>query len=74
MEQRCLLLDRNIAFQNFKILALKSEIESLDAKYQADLRQLRSDWEFLLSLDYYYYYCSQEKEKKRICTMFEFCF
>ncbi|OAY25142.1 uncharacterized protein LOC110604369 [Manihot esculenta] len=41
MEQRCLLLDRNIAFQNFKILALKSEIESLDAKYQADLRQLR---------------------------------
>ncbi|KAF9684163.1 hypothetical protein SADUNF_Sadunf04G0089100 [Salix dunnii] len=35
MEQRCLVLVHKIAFQNFKILALKSEIESLDAKYDA---------------------------------------
>ncbi|XP_037492836.1 uncharacterized protein LOC105634260 isoform X1 [Jatropha curcas] len=41
MEQRCLLMDREIAFQNFKILALKSEIESLDARYNTDLHQLR---------------------------------
>ncbi|XP_020540200.2 uncharacterized protein LOC105647210 isoform X2 [Jatropha curcas] len=40
MEQRCLLMDREIAFQNFKILALKSEIESLDARYNTDLHQL----------------------------------
>ncbi|KDP37979.1 hypothetical protein JCGZ_04622 [Jatropha curcas] len=41
MEQRCLLMDHEIAFQNFKILALKSEIESLDARYNTDLHQLR---------------------------------
>ncbi|XP_050235330.1 uncharacterized protein LOC126683466 [Mercurialis annua] len=41
MEQRCLILERNIAFQNYKILALKSEIQRLDAKYEADSQQLR---------------------------------
>ncbi|CAK7350204.1 unnamed protein product [Dovyalis caffra] len=41
MEQRCLVLDHKIAFQNFKILALKSEIENLDAKYDADSQQFR---------------------------------
>ncbi|WCJ27407.1 hypothetical protein M5689_009153 [Euphorbia peplus] len=41
MEQRCLLLDRHIAFQRFKILDLKSEIRSLDSKYQTDSCQLR---------------------------------
>ncbi|XP_002519679.2 uncharacterized protein LOC8264107 [Ricinus communis] len=41
MEQRCFILDRNIAFQNFRILALKSEIQKLDTKYQADSHQLR---------------------------------
>ncbi|KAG7959819.1 hypothetical protein I3843_10G088100 [Carya illinoinensis] len=41
MEQRCLVLDQKIAATNFKISALKSEIESLDAKYCTDSQQLR---------------------------------
>lgn len=41
MEQRCLVLEQKIAAQNFKILALKSEIESLDDRYCACSRHLR---------------------------------
>ncbi|XP_041026798.1 uncharacterized protein LOC121266987 isoform X3 [Juglans microcarpa x Juglans regia] len=41
MEQRCLVFDQKIAADNFKISALKSEIESLDAKYCTDSQQLR---------------------------------
>ncbi|XP_065879947.1 uncharacterized protein [Euphorbia lathyris] len=41
MEQRCLMLDRHIAFQRFEILNLKSEIQNLDSKYQSDSHQLR---------------------------------
>ncbi|XP_011009931.1 PREDICTED: uncharacterized protein LOC105114907 [Populus euphratica] len=41
IEQRCLVLVHKIAFQNFKILVLKSEIESLDAKYDADSQEFR---------------------------------
>ncbi|KAJ9135864.1 hypothetical protein P3X46_032992 [Hevea brasiliensis] len=59
VEQRCLVLDRNIASQNFKILALKSEIESLDAKYQADLHQLRVLKSEVEELE------EEEKEKER---------
>jgi hypothetical protein len=41
IEQRCLVLVHKIAFQNFKILVLKSEIESLDAKYDPDSQEFR---------------------------------
>lgn len=41
MERRCLILDRQIALQNFKISALKSEVESLDSKYEAISQELR---------------------------------
>ncbi|XP_021904102.1 uncharacterized protein LOC110819280 isoform X2 [Carica papaya] len=40
MERRCLILDRQIALQNFKISALKSEVESLDSKYEAISQEL----------------------------------
>ncbi|XP_021294249.1 uncharacterized protein LOC110424081 [Herrania umbratica] len=40
-EQRCLLLDQNIASQNFKISSLKSGIENLDAKYNSSSQQLK---------------------------------
>ncbi|XP_044462453.1 uncharacterized protein LOC123193496 [Mangifera indica] len=40
-EQRCLLLDRKIASQNFKILSLKSEIDISDAKYVDSVERLR---------------------------------
>ncbi|XP_061355535.1 uncharacterized protein LOC133300064 [Gastrolobium bilobum] len=42
MEQRCSLLDRKIASQNFKILALKSQIENLEVKYESVWQELRS--------------------------------
>ncbi|XVF40137.1 hypothetical protein PTKIN_Ptkin01aG0087000 [Pterospermum kingtungense] len=41
MEQRCLFLDQKIASQNFKISAVKSNIENLDAKYNSTSRQLK---------------------------------
>ncbi|PRQ29470.1 putative herpesvirus UL139, cytomegalovirus [Rosa chinensis] len=41
MEQRCLVLEQKIAAQSFKIWALRSDIERLDAKYQSDLEKLR---------------------------------
>lgn len=41
IEQRCLVLVHKNAFQNFKILVLKSEVESLDAKYDADSQEFR---------------------------------
>ncbi|KAJ6738863.1 CYTOMEGALOVIRUS UL139 PROTEIN [Salix koriyanagi] len=59
MEQRCLVLVHKIAFQDFKILALKSEIESLDAKYDAYsqiFRVLKSEVEEMEEM---------EKEKER---------
>ena len=40
-EQRCYVLDQKIASQNFKISALKSEINRLDSKYETDSQQLR---------------------------------
>ncbi|PON72629.1 hypothetical protein PanWU01x14_063950 [Parasponia andersonii] len=40
-EQRCLVLHQKIASQNFKILALKSEIETFNSKYEANSNQLR---------------------------------
>ncbi|KAM6552108.1 hypothetical protein CsatB_001916 [Cannabis sativa] len=40
-EQRCFVLDQKIAAQNFKILALKTEIEMIDSKYETDSNQLR---------------------------------
>lgn len=39
MEQRCLSLDQKIASQNFKIAALKSEIEELYTKYDENSEQ-----------------------------------
>uniref|UniRef100_A0A2N9EWR8 Uncharacterized protein n=1 Tax=Fagus sylvatica TaxID=28930 RepID=A0A2N9EWR8_FAGSY len=71
MEQRCLLLEQKIASQNFKISALKFEIERLDAKYCTDsqhLRVLKSEVEELGEL---------EKERDRFyelksCEMKEF--
>lgn len=41
MEQRCLVLEQKIAAQSFKIWALRSEIERLDAKSQSDSEKLR---------------------------------
>lgn len=41
MEQRCLLFDRKIASQNFKILSLKSQIENLEAKYDSLSQEIR---------------------------------
>ncbi|XP_062094937.1 uncharacterized protein LOC133800865 isoform X2 [Humulus lupulus] len=40
-EQRCFVLDQKIAVQNFKILALKSEIETIDSNYEIYSKQLR---------------------------------
>ncbi|PKI74371.1 uncharacterized protein LOC116205332 [Punica granatum] len=42
VEQRCLMLEQKIASQNLKISILKSEIDSLDAKYSSNLQQLRA--------------------------------
>lgn len=51
MEQRCLVLDHKIALQNFKILALKAEIESLDVKYDEQSQKLMySCWFRLFNL------------------------
>ncbi|XP_039065046.1 centromere protein F [Hibiscus syriacus] len=41
MERSCLLLDQKIASQNFRIFALRAEIENLDAKYDSSSRQLK---------------------------------
>ncbi|RDY08855.1 hypothetical protein CR513_06859, partial [Mucuna pruriens] len=41
-EQSCSLLDQKIASQRFKILALRSQIENLEAKYESLSQQLRS--------------------------------
>ncbi|KAK8664569.1 hypothetical protein V6N13_084353 [Hibiscus sabdariffa] len=41
MERSCLLLDQKISSQNFRISALRSEIENLDAKYGSSSRQLK---------------------------------
>ncbi|XAR59344.1 hypothetical protein NMG60_11015148 [Bertholletia excelsa] len=41
MEQRCLKLDQKIASRQFIISSLKSEIDSLDSKYDDNLRQIR---------------------------------
>lgn len=41
-EQRCLVLDQKIAYQNFKILSLKSQIENLEVKYESVSQEFRS--------------------------------
>lgn len=41
MERSCLFLDQKIASQNFRISALKSEIENLDAKYDSSSLKLK---------------------------------
>ncbi|KAF8391071.1 hypothetical protein HHK36_023371 [Tetracentron sinense] len=41
MEQRCLMQEQKKAVLSFKILANKSEIESLEAKYQSAAQQFR---------------------------------
>ncbi|KAK8524624.1 hypothetical protein V6N13_015639 [Hibiscus sabdariffa] len=41
MERSCLLLDQKISSQNFRISALRSEIENHDAKYGSSSRQLK---------------------------------
>ncbi|MBA0627881.1 hypothetical protein Godav_022682 [Gossypium davidsonii] len=41
MERSCLFLDQKIASQNFKISALKSDIENLDTKYDSSSRKLK---------------------------------
>ena len=40
-EQRCSWLDQKIASQNFKLLALKSQIENLEAKHESLSLELR---------------------------------
>ncbi|KAL4387842.1 hypothetical protein GQ457_09G003810 [Hibiscus cannabinus] len=40
-ERSCLLLDQKISSQNFRISALRSEIENIDAKYGSSSRQLK---------------------------------
>ncbi|MBA0748795.1 hypothetical protein Gogos_002784 [Gossypium gossypioides] len=42
MERSCLFLDQKIASQNFRIAALKSEIENLDTKYDSSSRKLKA--------------------------------
>ncbi|XP_057247311.1 uncharacterized protein LOC104885068 isoform X2 [Beta vulgaris subsp. vulgaris] len=41
LEQKCLILDRKFASDNFKISSLKCEIEFLDRKYETCAQQLR---------------------------------
>ncbi|KAK9697042.1 hypothetical protein RND81_08G011200 [Saponaria officinalis] len=41
LEQRCLIMDRQFASDNFRVSSLKSEIELLDRRYERLSRQLR---------------------------------
>lgn len=41
VEQRCSLLHRKIASQDFNILSLKSQIENLEAKYESVSQEFR---------------------------------
>ena len=41
LEKRCLVLDQKIASQNFKILALKTEIDNAGEKYETVSQELR---------------------------------
>ncbi|KAB1999908.1 hypothetical protein ES319_D12G193600v1 [Gossypium barbadense] len=42
MERSCLFLDQKIASQNFRISALKSDIENLDTKYDSSSQKLKA--------------------------------
>ncbi|KAI9123478.1 hypothetical protein K1719_004778 [Acacia pycnantha] len=54
MEQRCFLLDNKVALRNYKILALKSEIENLEGRLEtgaSGMRSLQSEIEELEELE-----------------------
>ncbi|KAK4259191.1 hypothetical protein QN277_005547 [Acacia crassicarpa] len=54
MEQRCFLLDNKVALRNYKILALKSEIENLEGRLEtgaSEMRSLQSEVEELEELE-----------------------
>ncbi|KAI9123853.1 hypothetical protein K1719_005153 [Acacia pycnantha] len=54
MEQRCFLLDNKVALRNYKILALKSEIENLEGRLEtgaSEMTSLQSEIEELEELE-----------------------
>lgn len=63
MEQRCLVLEQINAASKYKILAYKSEIESVEARYQTAAHQFRVLKSELIELE------ESEKEKERFYEM-----
>ncbi|RZC65082.1 hypothetical protein C5167_008767 [Papaver somniferum] len=63
MEQRCLVLEQINAASKYKILAYKSEIESVEARYQTAAHQFRVLKSELNELE------ESEKEKERFYEM-----
>ncbi|KAJ8449916.1 hypothetical protein Cgig2_029278 [Carnegiea gigantea] len=75
LEQRCLLLDHQLASQNFKISSIKSQIGFLERKYQNLAQQFRVEVEDLEQMDeeresYYSGNCSEMEEFKNAAERF----